>query len=111
MKVFKEKEDGLWWFVRALVVLITFLFIHYGFVEESNCNGIDQEFLYCALHPFTWKDWVGCILFFIGVLVFSGVLGLILRPFFGEIYNPTGSSMWNTITFAGVVLGVVLIFA
>lgn len=100
-----KDEKSTWMIVRAIVLLVVGLFTYYGFFNQQPCD-IDAIYLSCRLNPFTVFDLVGCILFYGAAAVMAGV-----PKWFGiEIFNPTGSAMWNIITGVAGVLGVVLIW-
>lgn len=100
-----KDEKGLWMAARVLILLIVGLFTYYGFFNQQPCD-IDAIYLSCRLNPFTVFDFIGCVLFYGAAAVIAGV-----PKFFGiEIFNPTGSAMWNIITGVAGVLGIVLIW-
>ena len=105
MEKMDRDEKSTWMVVRGIVALCLFLFTYYGFFEPQTCD-IDREYLWCNLHPFTTFDLIGCVLFYGAAAVIAGVPKL-----FGvEIFNPTGSAMWNIITAVVGIGGVVLIW-
>ena len=58
------------------------------------------ENLWEAVHPLKWYDIFGLIIFYASGAFLSG-----LKP----VMNPANSSMWNYITFAGLIIGIVII--
>ncbi len=100
-----KDEKGAWLVVRGIILLVVGLFTYYGFFNQQPCD-IDAIYLSCRLNPFTAFDLIGCVLFYAGSLVLMGVPKL-----FGiEPFNPTGSSLWNIVTFVGMAIGLVLIW-
>lgn len=102
----KTLEDG-----QLIVIIgsavIAVLFTLYGFVFKQPCNGIDVSSLYCALHPFSGWDVLGCILVYGGFLFITGLWALVA----GNVLLPVGSVWPNYAAFAAMALGMVLIFA
>jgi len=89
----------------AIVLIVVLLFTLFGFFITQPCD-IDAVYLWCRLHPFSLADLIGCILFYGGAAFLSGLPALVKL----ELFNPEGSSKWNLITFAAMVLGVILIW-
>ena len=89
----------------SVVVLCVVLFTAYGFLIPQVCD-IDQVYLWCRLHPISFFDLVGLVLFYAGALVLSGI-PLVEKL---ELFNDENSSKWNVIAFAGMVLGIILIW-
>jgi hypothetical protein len=94
-------------FVIAFMALVTIVFTLFGFVIEQPCNGIDKDSLYCALHPISFINLIGVIMFYAGFVFISGVWALKK----GGILLPVGSVWPNFAGFALFVLGAILIFA
>ena len=102
----KKFEDGqLVVVIGATIIAIVFTL--YGFVIEQPCNGIDVSSLYCALHPFSGWDVLGCLLVYGGFLFITGLWALVA----GNILLPVGSTWPNYVAFAAMALGCALIFA
>lgn len=68
----KRSIPQLLTYVLLLLVVPT-LFILFGFVLEQPCDGIDNIYLYCRVHPFNFFDLIGTILFLFGCFWLSGV--------------------------------------
>ncbi len=83
------------------MAILAIIFTIFGFFSHPPCD-IDRVFLACRLSPFSVADFIGCAMFYGGCVVLSGVL----KP----LYNPENSSKWNLISFAGLVLSIVLIW-
>ena len=100
-----KDEKSTWMIVRAIVLLVVGLFTYYGFFNQQPCD-IDAIYLSCRLNPFTVADFIGCVLFYGAAAVIAGV-----PKWFGiELFNPTGSAMWNIITAVVGIGGVALIW-
>lgn len=89
----------------GIVLFITALFTAYAFFIPQECD-IDAVYLWCRLHPLSFFDLVGLVLFYSCCLVLSGL------PFVAnlELFNEENSSTWNLAAFVGGVLGIVLIW-
>lgn len=93
-------------YLSTLVVLIfAILFTYFGFFEPQPCD-LDAIYLSCRLNPFTGFDLVGCILIYLGCALVSCLP--VLEKL--ELYNPEGSSAFNIAAFAGMVIGITLIW-
>ena len=104
-KPFKEQTAVEKYAPVVGVAIIAIIFTLMGFFVKQDCD-IDRVFLWCRLHPFSVADLIGCIMFYAGCFVLAGGLKLIGV----ELWNPENSSKWNLITFAGLVLSIVLIW-
>ena len=107
-KFFKDLngENVLKVVVPIGVVALLVLFYAYGFFVEQPCNGIDQDSLYCALHPFKVADFIGVALFTAAAVFVSGIWSLI----WGEL-DTKSPSKYQWLALAAGVLGILLIWA
>jgi hypothetical protein len=100
-KPWKETTNFEKWAPKIGLGLIALIFTIMGFFSHQPCD-IDKANLWCRLHPFGFLDFIGCAIFYFGCAWIGG--------FFKPVYNPENSSMWNWVTFAGLILGVLLIW-
>ena len=100
-----DKEDSEFMIVRIIVLAVLVLFTYYGFFDKQPCD-LDAIYLSCRLTG-SVADWIGCVLFYGGSLVLAGVP----RWFGVELFNPTGSSLYNILTFVAMAAGIILIWA
>lgn len=103
-KVWKDNEDFAWMIVRVILLLVVLAFTFFGFVFKQDCD-LDAIYLWCRLHPLSIADIIGCILFYGGAFLLSG-----LWEKYFTLWEEENTTKWNTITFAGLVLGIVLIW-
>lgn len=101
-KAFKETTQLEKWLPRILGGVILIVFTIMAFFVKQPCD-IDRVYLWCRLHPMSLGDIIGLIMFYGGCIVLTGILPITL-------YNPENSSKWNLITFAVLVLSMVLIW-
>ena len=73
----------------AIVIAFTWL----GFFSKQPCD-IDQQYLYCRLHPASFIQIIGIVLFYLMALLLSGTLSKVLT-----FENEANSSKWNFIFF------------
>lgn len=98
-KPFKEKD----WTDKVLPIgaaAIAIFFIVFGFFVKQDCD-IDRVYLWCRLHPLSFFDIIGVIMFLAGCFLLSGVY---------KFWNPENSVKWNLIWFALMFLSVVIIW-
>lgn len=86
---------------RGILLLAGIVFVVALFLKNP-CNGIDDEFLSCKIQ-WTWGDILGVPLFLFGVVWISGIWKGI-----SGLYTPAGSTVWNYVWFAGMLLGILL---
>jgi len=60
----------------SIIALVALAFTVGGFFVPQEC-GIDREFLWCRLHPFTVADLVGTVGFYGSLLLLAGVLHIL----------------------------------
>ncbi len=97
-----KKQEAIGFFIgRLFFLIIAVLFLLYGLFLKQPCD-IDAVFLSCRLTG-TVGDWIGGAMFFSGLVWLSGIVKGVRN-----LYNPPGSSQWNLITAAGLVLSVVI---
>jgi MFS superfamily sulfate permease-like transporter len=82
----------------GIILIIVTLFAFFG--KEGTDNFVTEN-LYEALHPLKFNDILGLIIFYASALFLAG---------FKPQINPKNSSRWNYITFAGLVIGIFLIW-
>lgn len=97
------KESTVQKIVMAVTGIIIALFLIYGVFGKPDCD-IDAIYLGCRLHPFTFGDLIGTILFLGCCLYIGGFLKLLG-------FDPWGAgATWNYIMFGAGVLGIILIW-
>ena len=105
MSTKKENNSGL--IIQSIIVgIIMLVFTLFAFVIPQECD-IDKQYLWCRVHPLSFLDIIGMILFYAGGAMAAGVpkwLGF-------ELGSPTGSSSLNLYCFGGMVLGSILMWA
>src|SRR5205809_6710781 len=77
----------------SIFAVIVIAFTLLGFFIKQPCD-IDEQYLYCRLHPASFIQVIGVVLFYFMVFTLSGTLGK-------WIYyaNDSNSSKWNFIFF------------
>jgi hypothetical protein len=83
------------------VGIILIIFTLFAFFGKEGTDNFVTENLYEALHPLKFNDILGLIIFYASALFLAG---------FKPQINPKNSSKWNYITFAGLVIGIFLIW-
>ena len=91
MRKENNKVEKVISFVIAAVIVIAFTWL--GFFSKQPCD-IDQQYLYCRLHPASFIQIIGVILFYFMVALLTGTLGKWLK-----FENEANSSKWNIIFF------------
>jgi hypothetical protein len=84
-----------------LIALIVTAFI---FWIPQECNGIDNEFLYCRVHPFGLFDFIGYVLFLFCCFWLSGVWVYVIKYIVKDFDD--AESIWGTITKLAWLAGV-----
>jgi len=106
-----KKNNSLKFILIGGLALLISVVIYYGFFIEPasagcTCNAIENDCLYCYVHPFTVADGIGLALLFASFYVAVG-----LTKFFpGEKLLPVGSVSGNIIGVVAGVLGLLLIW-
>lgn len=93
-------------YVFLTVCVILGVVTLFGFFIPQECD-IDKVFLWCRLHPFSFGDFLGCLLFYGGALCLGGLpekLGITLTGKVG------GIGKWPVIFVVATALGAVLIW-
>ena len=91
-----KKESKLPKIISLVIFsVIVIAFTCLGFFIKQPCD-IDEQYLFCRMHPASFIQVIGVILFYLMVLVLSGTLGKWLT-----FENESNSSKWNLI-FAGI---------
>jgi hypothetical protein len=90
-----SKENNKFPQMVSLVIasLIVIAFTWLGFFSPQPCD-IDEQYLYCRLHPASFIQVIGVILFYLIVVFLTGTLGKWI-----SFYNDANSSKWNYIFF------------
>lgn len=101
-KAFKETTEFEKWAPRILMGAILIIFTVMGFFVKQPCD-IDRVYLWCRLHPMSFGDIIGLILFYGSCLFLSGILPV-------KLYNPANSSKWNFIFFSVLAVAIILIW-
>lgn len=96
------KEEIVSVITKVIILAVVVCFTVFGFLVPSYCDGIDNATLYCRLHPFKIIDLIGCVIFYGGAVMISGVL----NKFF-----TLSESKWTFIFFGVLVVGFILIYA
>ena len=90
--------------VWAVLVAIVTTALLFGFVFEQPCNGIDQIYFYCRVHPMGFFDWVGLVSV-LGGLVYNFILWILM-------HDTTEDRRWmNWVGMAAVAIGFILMWA
>ena len=97
-------EKTTWAITRGILLLAVLAFTYYGFFSKQECD-IDAIYLWCRLHPLKFIDIIGCILFYGGAFLLSG-----LWEKYFVLWEEENTTKWNTRIFICLVLGVVLIW-
>ncbi len=100
----KENKTGLI-IQTAVVAVIVIVFTLFAFVIKQECD-IDKVYLWCRVHPLSFLDVIGLVLFYGGAAMFAGVpkwLGF-------ELGSPEGSSSLNYYTAGATILGAILMW-
>ncbi len=90
--------------VRIGLLAIVLLFTLYGFVIKQPCD-IDEQYLWCRLHPMSILQVVGVIGFYLGAFLLSGIW----QKWF-TLYDEVNSTRWNLTFFGAIALSIVLIW-
>lgn len=90
--------------VRIFLGVVVLLFTLFGFFIKQDCD-IDRIYLWCRLHPFSLGDLLGCILFYGGAFMLSG-----LWEKYFTLWEEENTTKWNWIIGAGTALGLILIW-
>lgn len=99
------KEKNALYIGLGFWAVIVILFTVFAFFAKQDCD-IDKIYLYCRVHPFTFGDFIGTVLFYAGGSLLFGV-----QKLFGiQLVNPEGSSLWNWVSFGAAVAGIILIW-
>lgn len=100
-----SSDKAMQFIVYAGVLIILGMFFAFGFFIKPTDSTEDK--LWGAVHPTTWLDIVGVIMFTISALGLSGIS----RAIIGEKLMPPKSA-WITWTVVAMgALGIVLMFA
>lgn len=92
--------------VFGLGCFILGVFTLMGFIIPQECD-IDRVYLWCRLHPFSFGDFIGCL------MVYAGGLGLVGLPeklgirLMGKV---GGVGIWPFVFVVGAALGAILIW-
>jgi hypothetical protein len=78
----------------SIMAVIVIAFTVYGFFIKQPCD-IDEQYLYCRLHPASFIQIIGVIGFYFTVAVLSNAFGKWIT-----LWNEANSSKWNIIFFA-----------
>lgn len=103
-KPFKDSDGAEAIIAKVIIALVVILFTLFGFFIKQDCD-IDKIYLWCRLHPFTIGDGIGCILFYAGCFMLSGIW----KKWF-TLWNEEHNARWNIITFICTALGAVFIW-
>lgn len=98
-------KDNNMTFTSIAVLVFVALFTIFGFFVPAECDGIDNVYLYCRLHPFTLGDFLGCVLFYGGAFLLSGVWTKLFN-----LHENVGSTSWNWLFFVLLAGGVITIW-
>ena len=102
-----EKTQAKEWLPgRIILAVIVTVFTIFLFIEpKGGCHPIDQDALYCRMHPASIFQILGCLIFYAGAFVLSG-----LWKGWLTLYNPANSVKWNLLAGAGLLIGALLIW-
>lgn len=100
-KKINQDEKVLWAVVRGIILLCVLLFIGYLTFWRQPCD-IDAVFLNCRITG-TLPDIIGISLFLFGAFIMTGI-----HKGFDNLMNPPNSSYFNTVTFIGMVAGIIM---
>jgi hypothetical protein len=104
----EKDERTAWGIVRGIVLLVLLMFISHGFIVKPQGAGslVDLEFLWDALHPASFINILGVLLFFVPIIGLSGLWTKLVPAYFVDRV-----SEWiGWVFFVAGVLGVVLMF-
>jgi hypothetical protein len=88
-----KKESKVPQFIGfAIIAIVVIAFTWLGFFSRQPCD-IDEQYLYCRLHPASFIQVIGVIGFYLTALVLSGAVKKI------TFWNEANSSKWNFIFF------------
>lgn len=73
------------------------------FFDYQACNGLDAVNFYCKVHPMKFFDIVGCIIFYFGVVIISGITPI-------RFWNAIGSVAWNLIWAAAMLISLLMMY-
>ncbi len=96
-----KDENVLWVLIRGLFIVIFVLGVLYLTAWQQPCD-VDKQFLNCRI-KWTWGDIIGIPMFMYGLVVMSGI-----HKGLKNLMSPPNSTLWNQITFAGMVLAWIL---
>lgn len=90
-----SKENNKFPQMVSLVIfaIIVIAFTWLGFFSKQPCD-IDEQYLYCRLHPASFIQVIGVIGFYVTAAVLSGTLGKWIT-----FWNEANSSKWNMVFF------------
>ena len=97
-------EKTIWTIARGILLIVVLLFTYYGFIAKQECD-LDAIYLWCRLHPITVFDVIGCIMFYGGAFLLSGLW----QKYF-SLWEEENTTKWNTRIFALLVIGFGLIW-
>ncbi len=101
-KMTKDDRVGMW-VARIACLVIAIVFILFGLVFKQPCD-IDAIYLSCRLTG-SFGDWLGCIMFFGGLVLMSGIV-----PSTRDWTNAPNSSALGIGLFVLMVIGIVLLW-
>lgn len=92
-----KKENKVTQVIGAIIfatILIAFTWL--GFFSKQACGPIDDEYLYCKLHPASFIQVIGVLGFYFTLVILSSSITKLFT-----FWNEANSSKWNFI-FAAV---------
>jgi len=97
----KKTQNREWLPGRIILAVFVTVFLMYGFFVKQPCD-IDQQYLWCRLHPASFLQIIGVIFILAGAVVLSGLVkGL-------NLWNEANSSKWNLVFFSILGIGCLL---
>lgn len=101
-KPFKETTKLEKYAMPAILAIIVLVFTIMAFFVKQPCD-IDRVYLWCRLHPMSFFDIIGLLMFYGGALIISGLLPV-------KLYNEENSVKWNLLWFVLMAGSVIIIW-
>lgn len=99
MKDDKKTVNREWLPVRIGLAVILTVFTIYAFFAKQPCD-IDQQYLWCRLHPASILQILGVIMIYAGGFILSG-----LWKGWLTLWNEENNTRWNLIFFVFLAVG------